>query len=262
MSIGSKTRIKTVEQRRILDRDFSKLVVDRPVYRWFAVWSKVLKELEGQNIEVRGKKYKLGFSNHKWWKYINTNKIPKSPKFIRPDNKNLPRDINAFSNSFFNKYRDYFIERTTIVGSAGEVPNDYESFHFPPTLPIRDRLEIVRMQYSKKENKDTRHTADIVLDQTEESLMKRLFHTFRLDMTRDDLTNLDLYFQVEKIMRKGFVIPKIERVNATGAIGSRQRTTRGEFESSIRKTQRDRRFAKILFHLIQGLHTLKDHQLV
>jgi hypothetical protein len=141
-----------------------------------------------------------------------------------------------------------------MTGQADGIPNDYESFHFPPNLPIRDRVHIVRMHYMEKENQDTKHSADIVLDQTEEGLMKRLFHTFRLDMTRDDLTNLDLYFQVEKIMRKGFVIPKIERVNATGAIGSRQRTTRGDYESSIRKTQRDRRFAKILLiNLGKGL---------
>ncbi len=248
------TGYKTPEQRRLSKRDFSQLSVDRTVYRWFGVWIKVLKELEGQSVQYSNKKHKLGFSNHKWWKQINTNKIPKTPKFIRPDIKNLPRDINNFGNAFFDRYRHLFLEKMPIFDPRENIPEDYDTFSFPPNMPIRDRLQIVREKYKQKEVKRTSNTAEIELRGFDsEQLMKRIFHTFRLEMSTDFGTNLDLNFAVQKIMNKNFVKPQIIKIPRTGAPGSRQRSNVSKFDYNIRQTQRDRLWARrLLVNLGKG----------
>mgnify|MGYP003306741985 CR=1 FL=1 len=48
-------------------------------------------------------------------------------------------------------------------------------------------------------------------------------------------------------MSKRFEIPKIERENAKGGLGSRTTgTIRSDYLSEIKKTQRDKQFAKLL----------------
>jgi hypothetical protein len=251
MSVKRRTSFRTPEQRRLRKEDFSRISVDRPVYRWFAVWCKVLKELEGQSVEVRQKKFKLGFSNHQWWNLISTKQIPKSPKFIRSDIKNLPRDINKFNNAFFDRYRPHFIEpSTTFSPTLSEMADNLKGgsfIHIPDDYPIRSILDDIRTWYTEKEKKSKpRKSARIILDQVDDNLMKRIFHTFRLSLTTN-LDNLQLHFQVQKIMSKRFEIPKIERENAKGGLGSRTTgTIRSDYLSEIKKTQRDKQFAKLL----------------
>ena len=255
MAYGKRER----EQRRV-GRDLKRLPQDINVYRWFAVYVKCLKELEGQTFKIRGKNYKLGFSSHKWWSMINPKHIPKSPKFIRESNVNLPRDIDRFFNGqFWLSHRDKFIEKTTIFPEANnsEIPPNFNSFHFPPDYPRNNMIADIKEWYKQTERRPnlkvgrtakgkSKSNADIILDNSFEEILKRLFHTLRIELTHPDLTNLDIFFKVNKIMNKKFVIPKIERINSKTTYGKGTRTTRQEWMYEIRKTQRDRRFAKIL----------------
>ena len=90
--------------------------------------------------------------------------------------------------------------------------------------------------------------ADIVLDtHTTEDLMKRLFHTMRVDQTMPDTTNLDKYFEITETIDKKFKRPEIVRSNKKGARDTRvTQTNRQDFESQIRSTQRDRKYYKVL----------------
>ena len=256
---------RSYDDRR-LGRDFKRQSQDINVYRWFAVFIKMALELEGQTFKVHNKTHKVKFNrNHKWWKLINLKSFPKSPKFIRFDYKLMPsQQSKLFDNFFYPKYRDLFMEKSTIIGMAAKIPDDYTSMHFPPNYPIKSILSDVRQFYKDKEVKlksgrkskgqENRNTADIVLENTSEELMRRLFNTLSIDLSSPELTNLDIYFNVQKRMFKKFVIPTITRANA-GAWDSRStRSSRQDYETQIRLTQRDRRFAKILIlNLCNGI---------
>ena len=195
---------------RRLGRDDTRLTEDINIYRWFCVFIKCALELEGKTFKIRGKNYKVKFNrNHKWWKDINLKSFPKRPKFIRFDYYKLQADIKRLSDPFIAKHKHLFVEKSTFI----------------------------------------------VLGNRNEQLMRRLFHTLSISQHwghfqgrkfKNTYTSLDVYFNVQKRMDKSFVIPKIQRVNATGAIGSRTTTTRGKYESKIRMTQRDIRWSKIL----------------
>ena len=108
---------------------------------------------------------------------------------------------------------------------------------------------------------NTRGSAEIILDQTSEDVMKRLFHTLRIDQTNPNFTNLDIYFQRMKSMNRKFNIPEIVRSNMKGALGTKStQTNRQEYESQIRSTQRDIRFYKILLlNLSKGVFPKFDN---
>ena len=250
---------------RRIGRDDSRLTEDINMYRWFCVFIKCALELEGKTFKIRGKNYKVKFNrNHKWWKDINLKSFPKRPKFIRFNYYKLQADIKRLSDPFISKHKHLFEEKSTLINVATKsVPRDYDTLHIPPNYPIMKILSDVRKFYSGKEVKLSSgrkkksakgYNADIVLGDSNEQLMKRLFHTLSISQSRPDLTGLDVYFNVQKRMNKNFVIPKIERVNASGAIGSRTRTTRGDYESENRSTMRDMRWSKIiLINLCNGV---------
>jgi hypothetical protein len=156
-----------------------------------------------------------------------------------------------------------FLEKSTIIGQASKVPHDYSSFHFPPDYPVRQMLSDVKNFYKNKEVKlksgrkkrgeQSRYNADIVLNDSTESLMKRLFHTLSLDQSSPDLTNLDLFFNIQKRMYKTFKIPEITRKNAGTWDGRSTRSSRQDYESNIRSTQRDKRHYKtLILNLCKG----------
>jgi len=254
-----KAKPKTEDRRRGSDTKLQSQDIN--VYRWFAVFIKCALELEGKSFKVEGKVHKVKFDRtHKWWKLIDLKTFPKTPKFIRSDNKLLPsQQSKLFDKLFYPKYRHLFLEKSTIIGMAEKVPQDYLSFNFPPNYPLKQMLSDVRNFYKDKEVKlksgrkkrgeETRYTADIVLNDTNETLMRRLFHMLSIDMSTPlskEFTNLDLYFSIQKRLYKNFKIPEIKRKNA-GAWDSRSTaTTRERYINDIKSTQRDRKFYKIL----------------
>lgn len=259
---------------RRLGRDLKRISQDINIYRWFAVFIKCALELEGKEFSIRNKIHKVRFNrNHKWWKLIDLNLFPRTPKFIRFDNNKLPtQQRKLFDEYFFPRYRHLFIEKSTIIGSAHKVPYDYTSMHFPPNYPIKSILSDVRKFYKDKEVKlkkgrkkisevkDSKHNADIVLGNGSEELMRRLFHTLSIQQSSTNKTSLDVFFDVKKRMNKKYPIPIIERLNKSGlVIGAKTRTTRQDFESEIRSTMRDMRLVKtLLINLCKGIFPKTD----
>jgi hypothetical protein len=267
--------LKSFEDRRI-GHDNGRFKQDINVYRWFAVFIKCGLELEGKTLSIRGKNYKLKFdTNHKWWKLIDLKSIKKTPKIIKSDYKSVPKSIDQlFNGMFMQKYRNLFNEKKTIIGEA-DILQDHTLMQIPENYPIKSILSDIRNWYSQKEVKlrvkkgrqkgetkgNTRGSADILLDLTNEEVMKRLFHTLRIDQTNPDLTNLDIFFQRTKVMNKKFVIPEIVRTNRKGGRDTKTtQTTRGEYDSEIRSTQRDIRYYKILLlNLSKGVFPKFDN---
>ena len=268
-------KLKSFEDRRI-GHDSGRFKQDINIYRWFAVFIKCALELEGKSFVVRGKTHKLKFdTNHKWWKLIDLKQIKKTTKLIKPDYKSVPKSIDQlFNGMFLTKYRNLFNEKKTIIGEA-DVLQDHTLMQVPDNYPIKSILSDIRHWYSQKEVKlrngkgrkkgetkgNTRSTADIVLDLTNEEVMKRLFHTLRIDQTNPKFTNLDIYFHRMKSMNKKFVIPNIVRSNMKGARDTRvTQTNRMEFNTHIRSTQRDIRYYKtLLLNLSKGVFPKFDN---
>jgi len=268
-------KLKTFEDRRI-GHDSGRFKQDINIYRWFAVFIKCALELEGKSFSIRGKTHKLKFdTNHKWWKLIDLKQIKKTTKLIKSDYKSVPKSIDQlFNGMFLTKYRNLFNEKRTIIGVA-DLQQDHTLMQVPDNYPIKSILSDIRHWYSQKEVKlrngkgrkkgetkgNTRSTADIVLDLTNEEVMKRLFHTLRIDQTNPKFTNLDIYFHRMKSMNKKFVIPNIVRSNMKGARDTRvTQTNRQEYESQIRSTQRDIRYYKILLlNLSKGVFPKFDN---
>ena len=268
-------KLKTFEDRRI-GHDSGRFKQDINIYRWFAVFIKCALELEGKSFSIRGKTHKLKFdTNHKWWKLIDLKQIKKTTKLIKSDYKSVPKSIDQlFNGMFLTKYRNLFNEKKTIIGEA-DVLQDHTLMQVPDNYPIKSILSDIRHWYSQKEVKlrngkgrkkgetkgNTRSTADIVLDLTNEEVMKRLFHTLRIDQTNPKFTNLDIYFHRMKSMHKKFVIPNIVRSNMKGARDTRvTQTNRMEYDSDIRSTQRDIRYYKtLLLNLSKGVFPKFDN---
>ena len=268
-------KLKTFEDRRI-GHDSGRFKQDINIYRWFAVFIKCALELEGKSFSIRGKTHKLKFdTNHKWWKLIDLKQIKKTTKLIKSDYKSVPKSIDQlFNGMFLTKYRNLFNEKKTIIGEA-DVLQDHTLMQVPDNYPIKSILSDIRHWYSQKEVKlrngkgrkkgetkgNTRSTADIVLDLTNEEVMKRLFHTLRIDQTNPKFTNLDIYFHRMKSMNKKFVIPNIVRSNMKGARDTRvTQTNRMEYDSDIRSTQRDIRYYKtLLLNLSKGVFPKFDN---
>jgi len=257
--------------RRRIGHEGGRFVQDINVYRWFSVFIKCALELEGKSFTIKGKIHKLKFDrNHSWWKLIDLKSIAKTKKLINPNYKLVPKNIDQlFNGMFLPKYRNLFNEKSTIIEEA-VIRKDHTLIQIPPNYSIKKVVSDIKYWYSQKEVKmrfvnrgkgKQVNNADIVLDITNEEVMKRLFQTLRIDQTMPDLTNLDIYFQRTKIMNKKFVIPEIVRTNRKGALGTKSsQTTRGEFDSEIRSTQRDIRFYKILLlNLSKGVFPKFDN---
>ena len=177
---------------------------------------------------------------------------------------------------FLSKYRNLFNEKSTIFDEA-VIRKDYSTIQIPPNYSIKKIVADVKYWYSKKEVKlkfvnrgkgKQVNNADIVLELTNEDVMKRLFHTLRIDQTNPNFTNLDIYFHRTFIINKkhkfknGLTgIPKIVRSNRKGARDTRvTQTIRTDYNSDIRSTQRDIRYYKILLlNLSKGVFPKFDN---
>ena len=261
-------RRKVLKQKvsRRLDHEGGRLIQDINAYRWFCVFIKCALELEGKSFTVKNKIHKLKFdTNHKWWKLIDLKQMKKTPKLIKSDYKLVPKSIDQlFNGNFMPKYRELFNEKSTIFEEA-RVRQGYSLIQVPPNYSSYKMIADIKHWYSKKEVKmkfqkiskgKSNSNADIVLDtHSSEDLMKRLFHTLRIDQTMPDITNLDKYFELEETINKKFKRPEIVRSNMAHAIGSRgSQTNRMDFISQIRSTQRDRKYYKVLLlNLAKGV---------
>ena len=276
VKVKVRKKLESFEDRRI-GHDSGRFKQDINIYRWFAVFIKCGLELEGKTFSIRGKNYKLKFdTNHKWWKLIDLKQIKKTTKLIKSDYKSVPKSIDQlFNGMFLTKYRNLFNEKRTIIGEA-DLQQDHTLMQIPDNYPIKSIISDVRHWYSQKEVKlrshrqgrrkgetkgNTRGTADIQLDLTNEEVMKRLFHTLRIDQTNPNFTNLDIFFHRMKSMNKKFVIPEIVRTNRKGGRDTKTtQTTRGEYDSEIRSTQRDIRYYKtLLLNLSKGVFPKFDN---
>ena len=261
-------RRKVLKQKvtRRIGHHGDRLTQDINVYRWFSVFIKCALEIEGKSFSIKNKVHKLKFDrNHKWWKLIDLKQIKKSPKIINSNYKLVPKNIDQlFNGMFMPKYRELFNEKSTIIGEA-KLRDNYTSIQVPPNYPSYKIIADIKNWYSKKEVKmkfqkvskgKSNSNADIVLDtHSSEDLMKRLFHTLRIDQSMPDITNLDKYFELEETINKKFKRPEIVRSNMAHAIGSRgSQTNRMDFISQIRSTQRDRKYYKVLLlNLAKGV---------
>ena len=254
------TKRKALKQKvsRRIGHDGGRLIQDINAYRWFCVFIKCALELEGKSFKVRGKIHKLKFdNNHKWWNLIDLKQIKKTPKLINPNYKLVPKNIDQlFNGMFMPKYRELFNEKSTIFEEA-VVRKGYTTIQVPQNYPSYKMIADIKSWYSRKEVKlkfkniakgKSNSNADIIIDtHTSEELMKRLFHTLRIDSTMPEITNLDKYFEIKGTIDKKFVKPEIVRSNMAHAIGSRgSQSNRMDYDSDIRSTQRDIRFYKIL----------------
>ena len=260
------TRRKVLKQKvsRRIGHDGDRLIQDINAYRWFCVFIKSALELEGKSFTIKGKVHKLKFDrDHKWWKFIDLKQIKKTPKLINPNYKLVPKNIDQlFNGMFMPKYRKLFNEKSTLFDEA--VRDGYTVIQVPPNYASYKMIADIKSWYSKKEVKlkfqnvakgKSTSNADIILDtHSSEDLMKRLFHTLRIDQTNPKFTNLDIYFHRTFSINKSHVfkngskgIPKIERSNMKGARDTRvTQTNRMEYNSEIRSTQRDIKYYKIL----------------
>ena len=256
---------------RRLGKDGTRITQDFTIYRWFFVFLKCALELEGQTFKLDGKTHKVKFNrNHKWWKLIDLKTIPKNPKFIRFNYHKLQSQIGRlFHQSFLPRYRDLFLERTTIFDvSFDKVPSDYISIHIPPNYPIKSILSDIKNYYDDKNivfkggRNISRYTANIVpLHSSNEITMKRLFNTLSISQSSKKLTHLQVYFEVEKRRNKSFKIPIITRHSSTGKKGfNKQGTmTSDRFDSKMRMTQRDtREVQRIIINLCNGIFPKRD----
>jgi len=260
------TRRKVLKQKvsRRIGHDGDRLIQDINAYRWFCVFIKSALELEGKSFTIKGKVHKLKFDrDHKWWKFIDLKQIKKTPKLINPNYKLVPKNIDQlFNGMFMPKYRKLFNEKSTLFDEA--VRDGYTVIQVPPNYASYKMIADIKSWYSKKEVKlkfqnvakgKSTSNADIILDtHSSEDLMKRLFHTLRIDQTNPKFTNLDIYFHRTFSINKSHVfkngskgIPKIERSNMKGARDTRvTQTNRMDYDSEIRSTQRDIKYYKIL----------------
>ena len=271
---------KTVQERR-RGADNKMLSQDIPIYRWFAVFIKCALELEGKTYNIHGKNHKLKFDRtHKWWKLIDLKSFPKTPKFIRFDNKLLPsQQSKLFDDYFWKKYRPLFQEKSTIIGEAINKSNvdDYYSIHFPKNYSLNAmKFDLLKFYKDKETNfgahlkkgmskkgDTSKYNAEIVLGDVGgyELLLKRLFNVLSIDQSETDLDNLHKYWYVQKRMIKNFKIPEItsrgsqDESSRVGTGGRRTtQTSRALYEYEIRTVQRDRRSAKILLiNLTKGV---------
>ena len=253
-------RRKVLKQKvsRRIGHKGDRLIQDINAYRWFCVFIKCALELEGKSFTIKRKVHKLKFNReHSWWKLIDLKQIKKTPKLINPNYKLVPKNIDQlFNGLFMPKYRELFNEKSTLFEEAS-VRKDYTTIQVPPNYPSYKIIADIKSWYSRKEVKmkfqnvakgKSLKNADIVLDtHTTEDLMKRLFHTMRVDQTMPDTTNLDKYFEITETIDKKFKRPEIVRSNKKGARDTRvTQTNRQDYDSKIRSTQRDRKYYKVL----------------
>ena len=89
---------KDVDTRR-RGHDDRRMATDIHICRWFSLFLKITKELEDRKVklELFGKQHlvKLNRSEN-WFKKIDLNKLPKTPKFLREPKSNQSVD-NACS---------------------------------------------------------------------------------------------------------------------------------------------------------------------
>ena len=139
------TKVKVRRKKGLIEdrrrgSDDKLLTQDINLYRWFAVFTKCALELEGQSFTIKYKTYPIKFDRtHKWWKLIDLKSFPKTPKFIRFDNKLLPsQQSKLFDDYFWKRYRPLFQEKSTIIGEAINRSNvdDYYSIHFPKNYSL------------------------------------------------------------------------------------------------------------------------------
>ncbi len=256
--IKPKTRKKRqyTEDRR-LGKDGERVGQDINIYRWFALFLKITKELEDKKVkfDLLGKRYPIKINtSHHWYKKINVKTLPKSPKFLRFDIKNFYRDTRAFFDGYFwQKYRPLFLEpKTKQVNNLNNIDLEkYDVVALPKSLSQRQKLSDIRnfleqqeVKYRKGRRKlgTSRHKAEIAIEGAKDNVLKRLFHTFRLFQTKkNNFTTLDVY---SHYMNQIYKQPLIKIVRKTKHSGSAK--TMKDYESQIRNTMRDIRFTKIL----------------
>jgi len=261
--IKPKTRKKRqyTEDRR-LGKDGERVGQDINIYRWFALFLKITKELEDKKVkfDLLGKRYPIKINtSHHWYKKINVKTLPKSPKFLRFDIKNFYRDTRAFFDGYFwQKYRPLFLEpKSKILTNLNNVDKekyDVVAVALPKSFSQRQKISDIRLilkqqdidklKYRKGRRKlgTSRHKAEIPIEGAKDNVLKRLFHIFRLSQTKkNNFTILDVY---SHYMNQIYKQPLIKIVRKTKHSGSAK--TMKDYESQIRNTMRDIRFTKFL----------------
>jgi len=268
---------KSSTVRRRQGKDGQLMSSDIHIYRWFSCFLKIIKELEDRRevFTFNGKKYPVKVDrSHSWFKKIDLNSLPKQIKILQYQNKGISYQIKKlFDDYFWKEYRNLFQEpRSFIVKDKDKVnSNLYDLVAIPKHYNFKQRQYDLRNLYksighqfptSRKKN-DTRHRADIVIENARDLVLKRLFHTIRLELSREEeikktkkkLTGFDICNEVRFIT---LGIPKIE-VTTVKTFDRYKKTNKSQIESLQRATYRDIKWGKyLILNLCKGHFPIYD----
>ena len=262
--------------RRMGD-DGQQMSSDIHIYRWFSCFLKITKELEDNKtiFELNGKKYPIKIDrSHSWFTKIDVNSFPKDIKLIQFQREGISTQIKKFFDDYFWKeYRNLFQEpKSFIVKEKDKVnTNLYDLIAVPKHFSFKERQYDFRNLYknikqpiSKGRSKtNTRHRADIVIENARDLVLKRLFHTIRLELSREEeikktkkkLTGFDICNEVRFIT---LGIPKIE-VTTVKTFDRYKKTNKSQIESLQRATYRDIKWGKyLILNLCKGHFPIYD----
>jgi hypothetical protein len=263
--------------KRKMGEDGHFMSSDIHIYRWFSCFLKIAKELEDNQtlFELNGKKYPIRIDRtHPWYNKINVDKFPKDIKLIQFQKEGITYQIKKlFDNYFWKEYRNLFQEpKSYLVTERDKVnTNLYDLIAVPKHFSFKERLYDFRNLYrnikqpiSKSRSKtNTRHMADIVIENARDLVLKRLFHTMRLEFSREEeskktnkkLTGFDICNEVRFIC---YGIKKIDVISVK-TFDRYKKTNKDKLEALQRATYRDIKWGKyLILNLCKGHFPIYD----
>ena len=268
------------ETQRRRGGDGSRMASDIHLYRWFALFLNVAKELEKKNIkiEVLDKKYSVKINrSHHWFKKINVDRFP-NISFLNFEIKNFySKTKNFFDGYFWSRYRHLFQEpKTELVSSVKDIDTEkFDVVVFPKHFTVRERRDDLQAIFQNLETRTNRKTrskktenrfkADISLPHTKDDLLKRLFHTFRIHHTKKkNMTILDVFSHYQNQIYKSPLIQiqkeiKHRSIQSSDRYATRPTTNKSRYDAQVRSTFRDIKYSKFLIlNLCKGHFPVYD----
>jgi len=263
--------------RRRQGKDGQLMSSDIHIYRWFSCFLKITKELEdrGEVFTFNGKKYPVKVDrSHSWFKKIDLNSLPKQIKILQYQNKGISYQIKKlFDDYFWKEYRNLFQEPQSFIVKEKDKVNSnlYDLVAIPKHYNFKEIQYDFRNLYKKFDNQplrvrsrsNTRHQAEIVIENARDLILKRLFHTIRIELSREEeekrtnkkLTGLDVCSEVRSIC---FGLPKIE-LKTIKTVERNKKTNKDNYDGLLRSTYRDIKWSKyLILNLCKGYFPVYD----
>jgi hypothetical protein len=262
---------------RKMGDDGQQMSSDIHIYRWFSCFLKITKELEDnkETFELNNKKYPIKIDRtHPWFTKIDVNSLPKNIKLIRYENRGNSYQIKKlFDNFFWKKYRNLFQEPKSFVVKERDKVNSnlYDLVAIPKHYNFKERQYALGKLYkninqpfqNSRKKTDTRHKAEIVIENARDNVLKRLYHTMRLELSKEEeekkknkkITGFDICNEVRFIC---FGIPKME-VKTIKTFDRNKKTNKSEIDALLRSTYRDIKWGKhLILNLCKGYFPIYD----